>query len=90
MGLACSFYQPVIVLEALLITTAVVAGLTAYAFHATRNGVDFAFMGPMVGGGKGRRGGDCWAPWKGLMLLFATGAAAAIMRHAGCAAQHSH
>ncbi|KAI7842402.1 hypothetical protein COHA_004041 [Chlorella ohadii] len=49
-GMAVSFYQPVIILEALLITTAVVLGLTAYAFHATKRGVDFSFMGPMLWG----------------------------------------
>ena len=28
----------------------VVAGLTAYTFHATKRGVDFSFMGPMLWG----------------------------------------
>jgi FtsH-binding integral membrane protein len=44
-GMACSFYQPVIVLEALFLTAAVVLGLTAYTFHATRRGTDLTFMG---------------------------------------------
>lgn len=47
-GMACSFYQPEIVLEALLITAAMVCGLTLYAFHATRRGLDLTFMGPML------------------------------------------
>ncbi|PSC76224.1 BI1 isoform A [Micractinium conductrix] len=49
-GMACSFYAPYIVLEALMITAGVVAGLTAYTFHATKRGVDFSFMGPMLWG----------------------------------------
>jgi FtsH-binding integral membrane protein len=38
------------IVQALVITAAVVLGLTAYAFHATRRGVDFSFMGPMLFG----------------------------------------
>lgn len=49
-GMACSFYPSAIVIEALLITAAVVVGLTLYTFHATRRGVDFGFMGPMLWG----------------------------------------
>lgn len=49
-GMACAYYQPAIVLEALVITAAVVIGLTLYAFHATKRGVDFSFMGPMLSG----------------------------------------
>ena len=49
-GMACSFYQPEIVLEALFLTAAVVVALTAYAFHATRQGTDLTFMGPALYG----------------------------------------
>ena len=41
LGMACSFYQPAVVLEAVALTAAVVAALTAYAFYATRKGRDF-------------------------------------------------
>lgn len=49
-GMACSFYQPLIVLEALALTTGVVVGLTAYAFWATKRGANFSWMGPMLFG----------------------------------------
>lgn len=41
-------FAPHIVLEALAITAAIVLGLTAYAFHASRKGKDFTFMGPIL------------------------------------------
>lgn len=57
-GMACSFYPSAVVIEALLITAAVVVGLTLYTFHATRRGVDFGCaLGP--GGGCG---GPCASP----------------------------
>jgi protein lifeguard len=40
-GAACSVYAPEIVLEAVVITAAIVSGLAAYSFHATRKGKDF-------------------------------------------------
>lgn len=48
-GVACSFYQPAIVLEALALTTTVVLALTAYSFWATARGVDFSPMIPLLG-----------------------------------------
>lgn len=47
-GSACSMFPIHIVLEALAITAAIVVGLTVYAFHAARKGVDFTFMGPIL------------------------------------------
>lgn len=47
-GLACTFYAPVLVLQAVVITAGVVAALTAYTFWATRRGVEFTWMGPML------------------------------------------
>lgn len=41
LGMACSFYQPAVVLEAVALTAGVVSALTAYAFYATRKGRDF-------------------------------------------------
>lgn len=49
-GVACSFYEPAIVLEALALTTTVVAALTAYSFWATARGVDFSPVGPLLAG----------------------------------------
>lgn len=40
-GAACSVYAPAIVLEAVVLTAAIVGGLAAYSFHATRKGKDF-------------------------------------------------
>ena len=34
-----------VVIEAVALSAAVVLGLTAYTFYATRRGVDFSFMG---------------------------------------------
>ena len=36
-----SVQQPVVVLEAVALTAAIVGGLTAYSFYATRTGKDF-------------------------------------------------
>lgn len=47
-GLVCSVYTPVVVLEALAITAAIVAGLTAYTFYATRKGHDLTYLGPFL------------------------------------------
>eukprot|EP00897_Mesotaenium_endlicherianum_P002905 jgi/Mesen1/2642/ME000166S01767 len=47
-GLACAFSEGTIVLEALVLTAAVVIGLTAYTFWAARQGYDFHFLGPML------------------------------------------
>lgn len=47
-GTACTAAAPQIILEALVITAAIVVGLTAYAFHASRKGVEFSFMGPIL------------------------------------------
>ena len=48
MGLACTFYAPAIVIQTVVITASVVAGLTAYTFWATRRGVEFTWMAPML------------------------------------------
>lgn len=47
-GLVCSAYTPLVVLEALAITAAIVVGLTAYTFHATRKGHDLTYLGPFL------------------------------------------
>ncbi len=47
-GTACTAAAPEVILEALVITAAIVIGLTAYAFHASRKGVEFSFMGPIL------------------------------------------
>jgi FtsH-binding integral membrane protein len=47
-GTACSVFAPEIVLEAVVLTAAIVGGLAAYSFHATRKGKDFTFMGPFL------------------------------------------
>lgn len=47
-GLVCSVYSPVVVLEALAITAAIVTGLTAYTFYATRKGHDLTYLGPFL------------------------------------------
>jgi len=44
-GTACSVYAPAIVLQALVLTTGVVGGLTAYTFWAVRKGQDFTHWG---------------------------------------------
>lgn len=47
-GLACTFYAPAIVIQAVVITAAVVGGLTAYTFWATARGQDFTWMAPLL------------------------------------------
>eukprot|EP00898_Chlorokybus_atmophyticus_P002504 jgi/Chlat1/3254/Chrsp22S03432 len=47
-GVACSFVAGVVVLEALILTAAVVGGLTAYTFYAVKQGKDFNMLGPML------------------------------------------
>lgn len=41
-------YEPAIVLEALVITAAVVTSLTVYTFRAARRGAKFGFLGPIL------------------------------------------
>ena len=66
--MACSFYQPLIVLEAVALTAGVVTGLTAYAFHATKRGAEFGWMGPMLFA-------SLWALiiWSFIQLFFSPG-----------------
>ena len=40
-GTTCTFYQPLVVLEALALTTCIVVGLTMYTFNAARKGANF-------------------------------------------------
>lgn len=47
-GFICTAYAPLVVVEAIAITGGIVAGLTAYAFWATRKGHDLTFMAPML------------------------------------------
>lgn len=47
-GVACSFYPSVVVLEALGLTAAIVVGLTGWTFHAIRQGKDLSVMGPFL------------------------------------------
>ena len=47
-GVVCSFYPSVVVLEALALTAAIVVGLTAYTFRAIRKGASFDMMGPFL------------------------------------------
>ncbi|CAL9163447.1 unnamed protein product [Musa hybrid cultivar] len=47
-GVACANTQGRIVLEALILTSAVVASLTGYTFWASRKGKDFSYLGPFV------------------------------------------
>lgn len=47
-GAACAFTSGKVVLEALILTSAVVVSLTAYTFWAARKGYDFSFLGPML------------------------------------------
>ena len=67
-GMACSFYQPYIVLEAVALTASIVAGLTLYSFYAVRRGVDFSWMGPFVFA-------SLWAliAWGVIQLFFSPG-----------------
>lgn len=67
-GAACSAYAPFIVLEAVVLTAAIVGALTAYSFHASKKGVDFSFMGPLLFAG-------LWAMvvWGFLQIFFQPG-----------------
>jgi FtsH-binding integral membrane protein len=47
-GISITFYAPAIVAQAVLITACVVAGLTAYTFYATKRGVEFGWMQPLL------------------------------------------
>jgi protein lifeguard len=47
-GLACTFYRPAIVIEAVALTGSIVAGLTVYTFYATKRGVEFTWMAPIL------------------------------------------
>ncbi len=47
-GIVCSMYPSVVVLEALIMTAAITIGLTGYTFYAVSNGRDFDFMGPWL------------------------------------------
>lgn len=47
-GTACTVYEPVIVLEALVLTATIVLSLTAYTFHAARKGYSFSYLGPIL------------------------------------------
>lgn len=47
-GTACTAAAPEVILEALVITAAIVMGLTVYAFHAARKGIEFSFLGPIL------------------------------------------
>jgi FtsH-binding integral membrane protein len=43
-AISVSFYAPVVVGQAVLITACMVAGLTAYSFYATKRGAEFGWM----------------------------------------------
>lgn len=47
-GVSCANTDGKIVLEALILTSAVVASLTAYTFWASKKGKDFSFLGPIL------------------------------------------
>ena len=48
-GTTCTFYQPLVVLEALALTAAIVVALTVYTFNAARKGANFRYsLGSMV------------------------------------------
>ncbi|CAJ1962331.1 unnamed protein product [Sphenostylis stenocarpa] len=47
-GVTCANTDGKIVLEALILTSAVVSSLTAYAFWASKKGKDFSFLGPIL------------------------------------------
>lgn len=58
-GVACSFYPSVVVLEALGLTAAIVVGLTGWTFHAIRQGKDLSVMGPFLFAGRPSRSANC-------------------------------
>ncbi|EEF45423.1 Transmembrane BAX inhibitor motif-containing protein, putative [Ricinus communis] len=47
-GVSCAQTDGKIVLEALILTSAVVCSLTAYTFWAAKKGQDFSFLGPIL------------------------------------------
>ncbi|KAG5554864.1 hypothetical protein RHGRI_012434 [Rhododendron griersonianum] len=47
-GVSCANTDGKIVLEALILTSAVVASLTGYAFWAAKKGKDFSYLGPIL------------------------------------------
>ncbi|KAL4309730.1 hypothetical protein GQ457_01G021980 [Hibiscus cannabinus] len=47
-GVSCANTDGRIVLEALILTAAVVASLTGYTFWASKKGKDFSFLGPIL------------------------------------------
>ncbi|XP_008776713.2 BI1-like protein [Phoenix dactylifera] len=47
-GVACANTQGRIVLEALVLTSAVVLSLTGYTFWASKKGKDFSYLGPIL------------------------------------------
>ncbi|GMH18802.1 hypothetical protein Nepgr_020643 [Nepenthes gracilis] len=47
-GLTCANIEGRIVLEALILTSAVVSSLTGYTFWASKNGKDFSFLQPIL------------------------------------------
>jgi len=47
-GLSCALTNGLIVLEALILTAAVVVSLTAYTYWAAKQGHDFSFLGPIL------------------------------------------
>lgn len=47
-GVSCANTEGRIVLEALILTSAVVAALTGYTFWAAKKGKDFSFLGPIL------------------------------------------
>ncbi|KAM0840688.1 hypothetical protein ACQ4PT_041330 [Festuca glaucescens] len=47
-GMTCAFTSGKVILEAAILTTAVVFSLTAYTFWAARRGQDFSFLGPFL------------------------------------------
>ncbi|KAF8006448.1 hypothetical protein BT93_K0670 [Corymbia citriodora subsp. variegata] len=49
-GLTCAFTSGKVILEAVILTAAVVVGLTVYTFWAARRGQDFNFLGPFLFG----------------------------------------
>ncbi|KAL1290463.1 hypothetical protein HN51_064882 [Arachis hypogaea] len=47
-GISCANTEGKIVLEALILTSAVVSSLTGYTFWASKKGKDFSFLGPFL------------------------------------------
>ncbi|XP_058106141.1 protein LIFEGUARD 2-like [Magnolia sinica] len=47
-GLTCAFTSGKVILESVILTTAVVVSLTLYTFWAARRGHDFNFLGPFL------------------------------------------